>query len=128
VARPPPDGRPGAGRTTPWPNRVAGHPLWAGRPPCLAFSSSFFWIFFFRKRKCDGGILGIKSSNWLNCHNLKVWGGLSVTLKTLEVKVKISGYFRGVKCNFSFIYLFLIYIYRYISFFRNFYYYYYYLC
>jgi hypothetical protein len=29
---------------------------------------------------------------------LKVWG-LSVTLKTLEVKVKIGGYFRGVNMN-----------------------------
>jgi hypothetical protein len=27
-------------------------------------------------------------------------GGLSVTLETLEAKVKIGGYFRGVKCNF----------------------------
>jgi hypothetical protein len=48
-----------------WPN----HPIGGGRPPRLDF-------FFF---KCDEGILGIKRPNWLNCHNLKVWRGLSVT-------------------------------------------------
>jgi hypothetical protein len=31
----------------------------------------FFWIFFLKK--CGRGILGIKRSNRLNCHNLKVW-------------------------------------------------------
>jgi hypothetical protein len=65
-----------------------------------------FWscrvLFFGFKKKCDGGILGIKRLNELNCHNLKVWGGggLSVTFKTLGAKVKIGGYFRGVKCIF----------------------------
>jgi hypothetical protein len=32
-------------------------------------------VFFFLKKKCDGGILGIKRLNGLNCHNLKVWEG-----------------------------------------------------
>ena len=40
-----------------------------------------------------------KRLKWLNCNNLKVWG-LSVTFKTLEVKVQICGYFRRVKYNF----------------------------
>jgi hypothetical protein len=48
-----------------WPN----HPIGGGQPSRLE-------IFFL---KCDEGILGIKMSNGLNCHNLKVWGGLSVT-------------------------------------------------
>jgi hypothetical protein len=36
-------------------------------------------------------------------------GGLSVTLKTLEVKVKIGGYFRRVKCNFPKSYIGMLY-------------------
>jgi hypothetical protein len=47
-----------------WPN----HPIGGGRPPRLEF-------FFFLKKKCDEGILGIKRSNGLNFHDLKVWGG-----------------------------------------------------
>ena len=31
-----------------------------------------------------------KRSKVSNCHNLKVWGGLSITFETLEVKVKIG--------------------------------------
>jgi hypothetical protein len=44
---------------------------WFGHPSI--FSSSFFWFldFFFLS---DGGILGIKRADGLNCHNLKVWG------------------------------------------------------
>jgi hypothetical protein len=43
-------------------------------------------------------------SNGLNCHNLKVCGGLSVTLETLEAKVKIDRYLKGIKCNFPFLF------------------------
>jgi hypothetical protein len=46
-----------------WPN----HPIGGGRPSRLDF--------FFKKKKCDEGILGMKRPNGLNCHNLKVWGG-----------------------------------------------------
>jgi hypothetical protein len=48
-----------------WPN----HPIGGGRPPVWTF-------FFFLKKKSDEGILGIKMSNGLNCHNLKVWEGV----------------------------------------------------
>jgi hypothetical protein len=41
-----------------------------------------------------------KRSKRPNCHNLKVWRGLSITFETLEVKVKIDGLFRRVKYNF----------------------------
>jgi hypothetical protein len=88
----------GAARTTPWaiggglaapkpaglgvaepprPNGVAGHHLWGGTTPTyfLDFFSFFFLDFFFLKKKCDGGILGINGLNELNYHNLKVWDG-----------------------------------------------------
>jgi hypothetical protein len=72
---------------------------WFGHPNIYLYIflvfSFFFLDFFFFKKKNDGGILGIKRSNGLNCHNFKVWGVLSVTLETLEAKVKIGGYFRG---------------------------------
>jgi acyl-CoA synthetase (AMP-forming)/AMP-acid ligase II len=63
---------------------------WGGRPPPMGWFShpsiylyiflvfsSFFRIFYIYKKKknCDRGILGIKRSNGLNCHNLKVWRG-----------------------------------------------------
>jgi hypothetical protein len=48
-----------------WPN----HPIGGGRPPRLDFFKKK------KKKNCDKGILGIKRSNGLNCHNLKVWGG-----------------------------------------------------
>jgi hypothetical protein len=39
------------------------------RPPRLDF-------FYFIRKICDEGILGRKKrSKWLNCNNLKVWGG-----------------------------------------------------
>jgi hypothetical protein len=82
---------------------VAGHHLWGGSAT-TAYIYIFFGFLVFFFFKCDRGILGIKRPNGLNCHNLKVFffggGGLSVTLETLEAKVKIGGYFRGVKCNF----------------------------
>jgi hypothetical protein len=89
----------------------SNHPLakQSGWPPLMGWPTTlfglffffFFWIFFFlKKRKYDGGILGIKRLNGLNCHNLKVWGELSVTLEILEAKVKIGEYFRRIKCNF----------------------------
>jgi hypothetical protein len=85
---------------------VANHPPWGGSATPAYFPSLFFLVFGFffqkRKKKGYGGILGIKRPNVLNCHNLKVWGGggLSVTFETLEAKVKMGGYFKGVKCNF----------------------------
>jgi hypothetical protein len=68
---------------------VASHHLWGGSAtPTYIYCFGFF---FFQK-KSDGGILGINRPNVSNCHNLKIWGGggLSVTLETLEVKVKMS--------------------------------------
>jgi hypothetical protein len=95
VARPPLDGRPGGGRTTLWPNGVAGQPF-------LAFFFFFFLIFFFvKKKKCNGGILEIKMSNWVKLPQFESLEGLSVTLETLEVKVKNRWILQGVKCNFS---------------------------
>jgi hypothetical protein len=32
-----------------------------------------------------------KMLKWSNCHNLKVWKGLSVTFETLEIKVQMGG-------------------------------------
>jgi hypothetical protein len=65
------------------PNGVAGHHLWGGlaTPAYIyiyffgffLFFLGFFFLFF--KKKYDGGILGIIRPNWLNCHNLKLWGG-----------------------------------------------------
>jgi hypothetical protein len=58
---------------------------WFGHPSIylyiffLAFSyflGFFFFFFLFFKKKCDGAILGIIRSNGLNCHNLKLWGGV----------------------------------------------------
>jgi hypothetical protein len=77
---PPPD-RPAFGWPNhPKPNGVASHPLGGGLATPAYFPLFFlfgFWIsfFFFKKKKSDGGILGIKRSNELNCHNLKVWEG-----------------------------------------------------
>jgi hypothetical protein len=77
------------------------HPLakWGGRPPPMGWLATMFGLFFFfldflatpyglasypvwhfllffgfffLKKKCDGGILGINRPNELNCHNLKV--------------------------------------------------------
>jgi hypothetical protein len=59
--------------------------------------------FFFQKKK--------KKRLWGHFRNKKakgvklpqfesLGGGLSVTFETLEAKVKIGGYFKGVKCNF----------------------------
>jgi hypothetical protein len=50
---------------------------WFGHPSIYLyiFLVFFFGIFFFRKKKSVGGILGINRSNGLNCHNLKLWGG-----------------------------------------------------
>jgi hypothetical protein len=80
VARPPLDGRPGGGRTTLWPNGVAGQPF-------LAFSS---W-----------GHFGNKNANWVKLPQFESLEGLSVTLETFEVKVKNRWILQGVKCNFS---------------------------
>jgi hypothetical protein len=48
---------------------------WGGRPPPMGWFDhlAYFFDFFFLKKKCDGGILGINMLNGLNCHNLKVW-------------------------------------------------------
>jgi hypothetical protein len=46
---------------------VAGHPF-------LVFWFFFLEFFLKKKKNCAGNILGINRSNWLNCHNLKVWG------------------------------------------------------
>jgi hypothetical protein len=61
------------------------------RPPRLDF-------FFLKNKICNEGILEKKKERlkWSNYNNLKVWeggegeGGLSVTFKTLEVKVQMS--------------------------------------
>jgi hypothetical protein len=61
---------------TGWPATTYNHPsiyLYI----FLAFSYFLgFFFFLFFKKKCDGGILGIIRPNGLNCHNLKLWGGV----------------------------------------------------
>jgi hypothetical protein len=66
----------GLGVAEPHPGQMG----WLATPYGLAdhpfgFFFFLFWIFlFFKKKKCDGGILGISRPNVSNCHNLKVWG------------------------------------------------------
>jgi hypothetical protein len=67
------------------------------------------------------GHFGNKNAKWVKFPQFEILLGLSVTLETLEAKVKIGGYFMRVKCNFPYI-LLLIFI------FVSFYYYYYFLC
>jgi hypothetical protein len=62
---------------------VAGHP-----------SIFFFFLYFFKNKICDWGILGEKKKKEVKVVELPQFeslGGLSVTFKTLEVKVQIGG-------------------------------------
>jgi hypothetical protein len=89
-----------------WPN----HPIRGGRPPHLAWGwfghpqagsrggrttpkaqggGSVFFFFFFL-----WGHFGNKKAKWVKLSQFESLGGLSVTFKTLEAKVKIGGYFR----------------------------------
>jgi hypothetical protein len=81
----------------PRPNGVASHPLWGGlatpygvvRPP-QHISSSFFFFFFLKNKNkiCNGGILGKKNAKVVELSQFEIFGGLSVTFETLEVKCK----------------------------------------
>ena len=54
------------------------------------FGHPIIFLFFSKKIKKQNmwwGHFGKKRSKWLNCHNLKVWGELSDTFETFEVKV-----------------------------------------
>jgi hypothetical protein len=46
------------------------------------------------------GHFGNKNAKWVKLPQFESLGELNVTLETLEVKVKIGKYFRGVKYNF----------------------------
>jgi hypothetical protein len=71
VVRPPPDRPTWGWPNHPRPNKVANHHLWGGLATPATF---FFFLIFFLNKIYDEGILGIKTSNGLNCHNLNVWG------------------------------------------------------
>jgi hypothetical protein len=51
---------------------------WFGHPSIYLyiFLVFFFGIFFFKEKKKCWGHFGINRPNGLNCHNLKVWGGV----------------------------------------------------
>jgi hypothetical protein len=51
----------------------------------------FFLFFFFKKKLCDGGHFGKKMVKMVELPQFESLGGLSVTFKTLEVKVQMSG-------------------------------------
>jgi hypothetical protein len=63
-----------------WPN----HPIGGGWPLRLAY----------KKKKGDGGMLG-KMVKIVELQQFESLGGLSVIFETLEVKVQMSGLFRG---------------------------------
>jgi hypothetical protein len=58
-------------------------------PPitCLYGESFFFLDFFFKKKKCDRGILGKKEVKLVELQKFESLGGSCVTFEILEVKV-----------------------------------------
>jgi hypothetical protein len=62
------------------------------------------------------GHFGNKNAKWVKFPQFESLLGLSVTLETLEAKVKIGGYFMRVKCNFPYI---LLLIFIFVSFYFN---------
>jgi hypothetical protein len=60
-------------------------------------------FFFFKKNKIKyvlGAFWEKKKAKGVELLQFESLGGLSVTFETLEIKVQIGGYFKGVKCNF----------------------------
>jgi hypothetical protein len=70
------------------------------RPPqhiFIYFFGFFFLEIFFLEKKSVGGILGTNKSNGLNCHNLKVWGGVKCHILNFGGKSKNGWILQGGK-------------------------------
>jgi hypothetical protein len=61
----------------------------------LSSCFSFFLFLLLFLNICDGAFWGKKNVKVVELSQFESFGGLSVTFETLEVKVKMDGYFRG---------------------------------
>jgi hypothetical protein len=104
----------GLGMAEPPQTKRGGRPPpmgWFGHPSIylyIFFRFFFFSLdFFFKKKKCDGGILRIKRPNELNFHNLKVCG-VKCYILNFGGKSKNQWILQGGKIYFSFFFFFFL--------------------